>query len=192
MNRSAIALLALTLPLSAAAERLRVDALVFQNLAGGEERGSSPRRPDDPRAIALDDARSLAAAGITLLPETSSTLAAEWKALTAARSFKPLLRLSWVQESATLRGGPALRIYLPNGDGIGGLQGWLRLNKGRVEHLTADLEYVQAETTSNRSNMTLRAPLAYRLQERRTVGAQALHYLDSSRIGVLVRVTPAL
>ena len=191
MNRSAIALLALTLPLSAAAERLRVDALVFQNLAGGEERGSSPRRPDDPRAIGLDDTRGLAAAGITLLPETSSTLAAEWQALAAARNFKPLLRLSWMQENPGLQGGPALRIYLPNGDGISGLSGWLRLNKGRVEHLTANLEYVQAETVISKNNAALRAPQAYRLQERRTVGTQALHYLDSSRIGVLVRVTPA-
>lgn len=187
MNRIALALLALTLPLSAAAERLRVDALVFLNLAVSAERGGAPHHPDDPRAIAIDDVRSLAAAGITLLPEASSTLSAEWKTLSAARDFKPLLRLSWLQEGATLQGGPALRLVLPNGDGISGLNGWLRLNKGRVEHLTADLEYVQAHAVGS----TATAPMAYRLQERRTVGAQALHYLDSSRIGVLVRVTPA-
>jgi len=189
MKRFAAVLLALTLPLSAAAERLRVDALVFLNLTPSGERGSTPRRPDDGRAISIDDSQSLAAAGITLLPESSSTLNAEWKALSAAASFRPLLRLSWVQERPLLQGGPALRIYRPAGDGSSGLSGWLRLNKGNSEHVTAALEYVQADSSLNAG--LPHKPLAFLLQERRTVKLNTLHHFDSSKIGVLVRVAPA-
>lgn len=189
MKRFTAVILALTLPLSAAAERLRVDALVFLNLTPSEERGSVPKRPDDTRAISIDDPRGLASAGITLLPDTSSTLNAEWKALSAAAQFRPLLRLSWVQERPVLQGGPALRIYQPGGDGSSGLSGWLRLNKGNAEHFTAALEYAQADHVL-KVGMP-RTPLAFPLQERRTVKLNTLHHLDSSRIGVLVRVTPA-
>ena len=183
MNRFALALLALALPLAASAERLRVDVLIFSNTRASPYPGTPPRHPDDARAIAIDDARGLAQAGIVMLPEASNLLAAEWATLTLSKAYKPMLRLSWLQEGAVFEGGPALRIYLPDGDGISGLDGWLRLNRGRSVQLSADLEMVQVAAD--------KTPQAHRLQERRELPLDTLHYLDSNRIGVLARVSAA-
>ena len=184
MKRLTTLLLALTLPATAAqAEKLRVDTLIFLNPPSVEEQGTPPRHPDDERAIAIDDLRGLAYAGIALLPEDSSTLAPEWTMLKASRRYKPLLRLSWLQEAPRFEGGPALRIYLPGGDGISGLDGWLRLHRGKGVLLSADLEVVQPGPDQQ--------PLGYRLQERRALTTDTLHYLDSTRIGVLARVSAA-
>ena len=79
--------------------------------------------------------------------------------------------------------GPALRVYQPGGDGVSGLGGWLRLHGGRSPALSADLEYVQANPGQ--------PPTGQRLQERRVLGLETLHYLDSPRVGVLARVTVA-
>lgn len=183
MKRLAALLLALALPLAASAERLRVDVLIFTNARASPYPGTPPRHPDDERALAIDDARGLAQAGIVMLPEASSTLAAEWATLTLSKAYKPVLRLSWLQDGAMFEGGPALRIYLPGGDGISGLDGWLRLNRGRSVQLSADLELVQVGSD--------KLPQAHRLQERRELPLDALHYLDSNRIGVLARVSAA-
>lgn len=183
MKRLAALLLACALPFAASAEKLRVDALIFLNPPSPGESGTAPRHPDDERAISLDDVRGLAYAGIALLPEDSSTLAAEWNLLKASHRYRPLLRLSWLQDTPRFEGGPALHIYQPGGDGISGLDGWLRLHRGKGVLLSADLEVVQPGPD--------RQPLGHRLQERRGLTMDTLHYLDSPRLGVLVRVSAA-
>ena len=183
MSRLAALLLALALPATAAAEKLRVDVLIFLNPPSADEQGTAPRHPDDERAIAIDDVRGLAYAGIALLPEDSSTLATEWATLKATRRYKPLLRLSWLQDVPRFENGPALRIYQPGGDGSSGLGGWLRLHQGKGVLLSADLEVVQLGSGQQ--------PIGYRLQERRALPMDALQYLDSTRIGVLARVSAA-
>ena len=97
--------------------------------------------------------------------------------------YKALLRLSWLQDAAPAEGGPALRIYLPGGDGISGVSGWLRLHGGRAAALSADLETVQAGAQ--------REPLGLRLQQRQSLAPDTTHYFDSAGLGLLVRVTPA-
>ncbi len=184
MNRLAIALLLLVLPGLAMAERLRVDVLIFLNPPSAVERATPPRHPDSEGAFALDDLRGLAYKGIALLPENSSTLAVEWAALKASRIYTPLLRLSWLQQSPPEERGAALRIYQPGGDGISGLGGWLRLHGGLYPALTADLEYLQPGIDRQAQGL--------RLQQRRRLGMDTLHYLDSTRIGMLVRVSTAL
>jgi len=183
MKRLAALCLLAALPLGARAERLRVDVLVFLNPPSGEELGTAPRHPDEKSAIAIDDVRGLAYAGIALLPENATTLAPEWATLKARRGYTPLLRLSWLQDAPVGDKGPALRVYLPAGDGISGLSGWLRLEGGRALALSADLEQVQTGAD--------RKPLGLRLQQRRSLGMDTLHYLDSTRVGVLARVTAA-
>jgi len=178
-----LALLAIALPVSAMAERLRVDVLVFLNPPSAEERGTAARHPDDARAIAIDDVRGLALAGIALLPEAASTLAPEWALLGSRRAYKPLLRLSWVQENTITPAAIPLRIYLPGGDGISGLGGWVALQGGHHPALSADLEYLEPGAD--------RQPLGLRLQEKRSLAPGALHYLDSPRIGLLARITAA-
>lgn len=183
MKRLAALLLACVLPAVAAAQKLRVDVLIFLNPLSSEERGSAPRHPDDDRATSIDDLRGLAYVGIALLPEEASTLAAEWALLKASKTYQPLMRLSWLQDPPRADGGPALRIYLPGGDGISALGGWLRLRGGHHLALSADLEYLQATAAGQ--------ALGLRLQEKRTLEPSVLHYLDSPRLGVLARVSPA-
>lgn len=176
-----IAAALLALPGLAAADKLRVDVLLFYNTPAADERSSAPRRPYNDSAIAIDDARALADAGIAMLPERGTTLAVEWATL-SRRGYQPARRLSWVQEPPRTEGGPALRVYLPGSDGISGIFGWLSLHRDKRLQLSADLEAIQAAGGQ--------APTAYRLQERRTLELGVLNYLDSPRIGVLARVTP--
>lgn len=184
MRRTAALLMALVLPVTAMAERLRVDVLIFLNPPPLQERATAARHPDNERAIGIDDLRGLAYAGIALLPENASSLASEWATLSTNRSYRPLLRLSWLQEAPIAEGGPALRIYLPGGDGQSSLEGWLRLQGGGMHPaLTADLESVQTATTGS--------ALSYRLKQRRSLPLNTLHYLDSPRIGVLARISLA-
>ena len=184
MRRIAALLITLAMPTMALAERLRVDVLIFLNPPPLQEHATATRHPDNERAIGIDDLRGLAYAGIALLPENASSLASEWATLSANRSYRPLLRLSWLQEAPDSERGPAMRIYLPGGDGQSSLEGWLRLQGGGMHPaLMADLESVQTTAGGN--------ALGYRLKQRRSLPLNTLHYLDSPRIGVLARVSPA-
>lgn len=184
MRRIAALLIALALPATAAAERLRVDVLIFLNPPPVQEHATAARHPDNERAIGIDDVRGLAYAGIALLPDNASSLASEWATLSANRNYRPLLRLSWLQEAPDSENGPAMRIYLPSGDGQSSLEGWLRLQRGGMHPaLMADLESTQVAAGIK--------PLGYRLKQRRSLPLNTLHYLDSPRIGVLARVSPA-
>ena len=173
-----LALAALLSPLTALADRYRVDAIVFLN-PPADEVGVAPQHPDNGQALALDDSTGLSTAGLTLLPEAGFALTAEWNNLRAAHRYTPLLKLSWLQDSPPADGGPALRIYLPSGDGISGLDGWLRLSAGRFPHMDADLEYVHAVDG---------VALAWRLRDKRKAADPSLIYLDSARVGVLAKV----
>lgn len=184
MKRLVVLLMALVLPATAMAERLRVDVLIFLNPPPLQEQATPARHPDNERAIGIDDVRGLAYAGIALLPESASSLAGEWATLSASRSYRPLLRLSWLQEAPAAEAGPALRIYLPGGAGQSSLEGWLRLQSGGMHPaLSADLESVQVAAGGS--------ALGYRLNQRRSLPLNTLHYMDSPRIGVLARISLA-
>jgi hypothetical protein len=183
MSRPLLALALLLASTQAAAEALRVDVLVFVHPYYVGETGSAPRHPDHPRALALDDLQGLQRVGITLLPEQPAALEDEWRRLTTIPRYQPLLRLSWVQTDVPLRDGPALRLFQPTGDGIGGLDGWLRLHAGRLPQLAADLEFVQAQPHTEE-------PMAWRLREQRRMATGTLQYFASTRIGLLARITP--
>ncbi len=188
--RPLVLALLLALPSLASAAKLRVDVLIFLHPASAEERGSAPRHPDDERAIAIDDVRGLAYAGVALMPPEATTLAAEWKQLGASGRYTPLLRLSWLQDTPRAEGGPMLKVFMPAGDRQTGLSGWLRLHQGKSgAALSADLESIDLVPAAAAG--TAPSALALRLQQQRVVGMDRLHYLDSPRIGVLARVTAA-
>lgn len=178
LHTIALSLALLLAPLAAQADRYRVEALVFLNPPPAEA-GHAPQQPELARAYPLDDSSGLANAGINLQADSSSVLSAEWANLRAAKRYQPLLRLAWTQDSPPAANGPALRLYAPSGDGLSGLDGWLRLSAGRYPHIEADLEYVQSHDGQ---------PQGYRLREQRKTPNANLQYLDSARLGVLVRV----
>lgn len=178
LRKTALTLALLLAPLAAQADRYRVEALVFLNPASAEA-GHTPQAPGLAQAYALDDAHGLAGAGISLQADSANVLSAEWANLRAAKRYQPLLRLAWTQDSPPAANGPALRLYAPAGDGVSGLDGWLRLSAGRYPHIEADLEYVQGRDGQ---------PQGYRLREQRKTPNANLQYLDSARLGLLVRV----
>ena len=104
--QKALALSLLLAPLAAQADRYRVEAIVFLNPAPTES-GHAPQHPDIPQALSLDDTNGLRANGITLLPDTSTVLTAEWNNLRYSKRYQTLMRLSWTQDNPVADGGPS-------------------------------------------------------------------------------------
>lgn len=190
MKRVAAALFALMVALPARADTWRVDLIVFRFLGSVEEKGRLPQVPDVLNAIALDDAARLSAAGITLLPEADFGLNAQWDKLKASPQFRPLTRLAWTQNDPPPENGPRLRVIggemfkLKDNEGLGErefreIDGSVALHLGRYLHLDTDLVYTAGGET----------PQSWHLHEARRMRSEELHHLDSSRLGVLVKVS---
>lgn len=171
------------------AETWRVDLIVFRYLGTADEAGQMPVAPDLRRAIELDDAQHLSAAGITLLPDSDFGLADHWTRLRSSPQFRPLIRLAWTQNDPPPDNGPRLhlrsgaKLTLASAKGLGvrefqEVDGSVALHLGRFLHLDADLLFTEAGDP----------PATWRLDERRRMRSDELHHLDSPRLGVIVKV----
>lgn len=182
----ALALIAVSLPGLAQASQYRVDVIVFMDNGGvGDERPIPAQAVNSSRAINTDAASRLAASGITVLPASSFGLESEWLHLRNTRRFRPVIKLSWVQ-NGTSSGIPlsiseGASVALAGGSQISTVSGHIALYTGTFLHLDADLAY-----TFDGADGT---PASYRLDEVRRVKFNELHYIDSPRLGVLARVT---
>lgn len=183
----ALTLAALTLPGLAQASRYRVDVIVFIDHGGvGDEQSVPARALNSSRVIDPGDASRLAASGINVLSPSSFGLQSEWQHLRNARRFKPVIKLSWVQNAASsgtpLRLSEGGAVTLADGSQISTVSGHIALYTGTFLHLDTDLAY----TTGGANGA---APASYRLDEVRRVKFNEIHYLDSPRLGVLARVS---
>lgn len=173
------------------AETWRVDLLIFAHAdhAGGEI-GTEARVLTAEEAIPLDDRARLEANGIRMLSPESSRLNAQWRRLQNATAFRPLLRLSWLQRNPPQRRGPTLLLrhgqplLSLDGEPVRQLEGTLRLTLRRYLHLDADLRWSERSSKSG----LLRSWL---LREQRRMRSETLHYIDSSRLGLLVEIQRA-
>lgn len=168
----------------------RVDLIVYLDRQGSSSAGLPPlERPAT--GLSLRDATALAAAGIRVLPESEFGLDTEWRRLSNARDYQPLIRLAWEQRRPPSQRGPRLDIafgqpfelVLPDAYTTQvrtPLSGSVSLTLSRYLHLDVDLQYLRPPGAEAR---------AYRLRERRRMRLDELHYLDSQLIGVLARVT---
>ncbi len=190
-SRGLLPSVALTLALcsgSALADDYRVDLIVFLDSASASEAGAAPRVVGL-NGIALDDATTLAGAGIRVLPESDFALQEQWNRLRNASRFKPLIRLAWIQSNPPPTQGPALRLRygqpLATGAADGGVlypvDGVVRLLLNRYLHLDAELQY----TTTGSSG----SPVSYRLDEKRRMRRDEVHHLDSPKLGILAKVS---
>jgi hypothetical protein len=188
-----LALLALAVPATAAAERYRVDLIVFVDRSGPAGEAPQPLLvPDTGRAHEPFEAAALRAAGIEVLPDEAFGLTTEWTRLRNSRNHQPVLRLAWLQNDPPAERGPALRLHwgsplTETGElsarRVFPLDGSVALLAGRYLHLDAELAYTQpAEDGELRS---------FRLKERRRLRRDELHHLDSPRLGILVRAQRA-
>ena len=186
-------LLILALPAWGAAERYRVDLIVFIDLRDLSGASLPPRLPDADSALATDNEAALAAAGIRRLPDTDFGLQEEWTRLRNARYLRPLLKMAWEQTDPPSNRGPRLRIQ----DGaamsvvtpdslmpltLAPLEGSVALHRSRYLHLDVNLRFTDDSTGSARQ---------YRLQEQRRMRRDELHYLDGPKLRALARVRRA-
>jgi hypothetical protein len=181
-------LLSLLAPLAVRAETYRVDLIVYLDKNAASEPGRRPIRPSTNRAIELNDATSLAAAGITLLPEDQFGLNDPWLHLKNSKRYQPLIRLAWTQKDPPAEKGPSLHLQWGDtltggdGDGLAPIEGTVSLLAGHYLHLDAHLLYTQAVEGGH---------VGYVLKENRLMRRDELHYLDSPKIGILAKVTKA-
>ena len=187
MKKLLLALL-LAAPL-AHAQTYRVDLIVFLDKSAPNEQGNAPQAASLSRALELSNAPALAASGIRLLPEEDFALGGEWQKLKNAKRYEPLLKLAWTQKDPPSEKGVALHLksgesFAVSDGALGSLvtapvDGTVTLLGGQYLHLQADLAYTTRSEDGAR---------AWRLAERRRLRRDELHYLDSPRLGLLVRV----
>lgn len=193
MTRAALLLLFLAIAVPAHAETYRVDLIVFRNLWGTDagEKPAAPRAPDLRNAFDPSDKEGLERAGIHLLPDAEFGMQPEWASLRSSKQFKPLVRLSWLQDDPPEDRGPGLlirsgaKMTVTDAGGFGAhevseVDGKVTLLASHFLHLDVDLQYTEAGTD----------PVAvWPLVETRKLRRDELHHLDSPKLGVLVRVT---
>ncbi|WP_031435123.1 CsiV family protein [Methylomarinum vadi] len=88
--------------------------------------------------------------------------------------YRPLLHVAWTQEVPADSIGTAVQLQNPSGS----LNGFIRIQRGHYLYLIADMEY----------NPT--GSLYYRLDEKRRIKLNEIHYLDHPKFGIIARVTP--
>jgi hypothetical protein len=176
----------------AAAERYRVDLIVFADKSGtGSESPVAAQAPELKGSIEPYESSQLRAAGIEILPDDQFGLMEHWGHLRNSRYHQPLLRLAWYQKdppadrtvSLHLHHGAPFSELTPSGSStIYPLNGTVALLVGRYLHLDVDFLWTQANGTDLTS---------YRLHERRRLKRDELHHLDSPKVGILVRAQRA-
>lgn len=177
----------MSLPGIACAKRYRVDALVFliTEYTGNEQPVPAAAASVLQPAIDPSDTPNLHTTGIEMLPMARFGLEPEWNRLRSNQKFDPLIRLSWVQNGKA--SGTPLRIdagpsfTLPDGGNLDTISGYIALFSGKFLHLDANISYTQ--------NGPNDIPVSYRIKEVQRVKFNQLHYFDSPRLGMLVRVT---
>jgi hypothetical protein len=180
----------LALPLGLRAETYRMDVIVFLNLEPAGEEGDPV--PAAPQGGVIDpvDAPALRAAGIEMLPDDQFGLDEQWQHLKRSRQFRPLLRLSWLQNDPPTGRGPSIRVKwgseraqvsdpsLPPAM-VSEVDGSVAMLLNHYLQLDADLTYTDADGQR------------YRLDERRRMRRDELHHLDSPKLGIVARVSKA-
>lgn len=106
----------------------------------------------------------------------NKTLQGTYSRLTRARNYQPLYYQSWKIPVAS--GSVSLPIDI-EGAGVD-LDGWVKIQRGNLLHVIVDLEF--SPPTSD--------GLIYRLNEKRRVLLNEVHYLDHPLFGAVVKVSP--
>jgi hypothetical protein len=189
----ALLLLAAVMPSPAAAERYRVDLIVFADRSVATDESSHPAQlPEAARAFEPWEVVPLRNAGIEVLEDELFGLADAWTRLRNSRNHEPLARIAWLQKDPPAERGIAIRLRhgkpmvamtATGSSEVYPVDGWVALLAGRYLHLDANFV-----TTEAAGDGELRS---YRLRERRRLRRDEVHHLDSPRLGVIVRAQKA-
>jgi len=107
----------------------------------------------------------------------STMLDDSYAALAKDSTYKPIMHVAWIQPVGT--GGASTPVRIQDNDGK--LNGYLQIEQGQGLQLAIDLEL-----TANSSN----GSIIYRLNEKRLIKLNDVHYLDHPKFGVIAKVSP--
>jgi len=106
----------------------------------------------------------------------NKTLQYTYNRLKSARSYRPFYYKSWRIPVADGSVSLPINVSEPEVD----LNGWIKIQRSDLLHVIADLEF-----SPNGSNGVI-----YRLNEKRRVLLNEVHYLDHPKFGAVVKVSP--
>jgi hypothetical protein len=179
--------LALGVPTPAAGGWYKIELLVFLNPAPGEGAGEvAPALPLSADTVPLQLPRDPDAA-YALLPKSALELNAHRLQLNRSGRYESLLHLAWRQPVTDERHADTLTLELPSGAGT------LRMSRGRFLHADLDVRYQppqppapMAATVPGSGYSGFNQPKVYRLNVKRRMRRDELHYLDSPGLGALI------
>lgn len=108
------------------------------------------------------------------VPKESRSLDKIYLNLRYAAGYHPMLNVAWTQEIEAESFGDAVKLS----DSDGNVYGYLRLQRSHYLFLIVDLEFNEGGQI-------------YRLNEKRRIKYNEIHYLDHPKFGVIARVSPA-
>lgn len=109
---------------------------------------------------------------------SNKTLQGTYNRLKRASAYQPFYYQSW--RIPVNSGSVSLPIDV---SGVNeGLSGWIKVQRGELLHVIADLEFSPPAYEAER--------LIYRLKEKRRVLLNEVHYLDHPLFGAVVKVSP--
>lgn len=94
-------------------------------------------------------------------------------------TYQPILHSAWIQSVGENSSGNAVHIQSMDGK----LNGYVQMQRGRTLQMTVDLEYSPGQTDPNGE------PFIYRLNEKRQLQLNDVHYLDHPKFGALIKLT---
>ncbi|MCF7970547.1 MAG: peptidoglycan binding protein CsiV [Methylococcaceae bacterium] len=104
------------------------------------------------------------------------TMNFEYSRLSRAGSYRPFYYQSWRIPVSSER--VSLPIHIASE--VQNLQGWIKIQRGNLLHVVADLEYSPSKSKG----------LIYRIAEKRRILLNEVHFLDHPYFGVLLKVSP--
>ncbi len=192
-----LALILLTLVcLNATAETInyRVEVLIFENLDNAE------RIPElglpDPGPRDLEAAWPMQGPGAAYPPVDEKLLKLRNHRLQMNRSgrYRSLIHQAWVQPISGK--SPLLSFQIPASGaarlGPPRLEGTLQLSKGRYLHAAFDMLLRERDLERDPEPQDLSQPLyqVFQMRQKRRMRSEELHYMDSSRLGVMIIIDP--
>ncbi len=177
----------------AAGRWYQVELIIFKQYAATSERfyQTAHRIVWPSRLVELSGYASLHALQARPVSYTKIR-SADWTMHWSERQLKragyaPILHVSWLQQVGKNRLSNAVHIYTTDGQGDYPLNGFVRIQRGNYLHLLVDLEYTRDITDPDSGAFRT---VVYRLQEKRRIKLNEIHYLDHPRFGVIAEVKP--
>lgn len=151
-----------------------VELIVFNNTDPSalttERWRSSPGLPDTASAVPL----ALGSDRVRPMGPSVYRLAGVWQRLRDSGQYRPVRHLAWRQPGTSTSRAPIVQV---GEDPDGNVFGTVKVSRSKFLHMELDLLVRDGDGS-------------YRVQTRRKMSANELHYIDHPLVGILARVSP--